>query len=142
MHVHHDDADPEHPIRQDNPQAFAPHACAAPVAGEPVFTKNTGTSFAAFEQLKRDEVREVCMIGMDGGQCINNNTRHAADLGFEVIVVADACASYAMEDYREGKEKRVITAEETHDVSMMMLSNGYAKVMGTDELLRKFESEK
>lgn len=33
------------------------------------------------------------MIGMDGGQCINSTTRHGADLGYEMVVVADACAS-------------------------------------------------
>lgn len=50
------------------------------------------------------------VIGMDGSQCVNNTVRQAADLGFQLLVVADACACYGMEDWRTGKQ---LGAEET-----------------------------
>ena len=71
------------------------------------------------------------MIGMDGGQCINSTTRHGVDLGYDMMVVGDACASYAMNPWKTGKE---FGAEETHDAAMGLLC-GYCKVTTTKEVL-------
>jgi isochorismate hydrolase len=59
-----------------------------------------------------------------------------ATLGFCVTVVADACASDGMQDYRDAK--KTISAEETHHASMGMLANDEARVVMTGELLRLF----
>lgn len=78
---------------------------------------------------------DVVIVGMDGAQCVNDNTRAANDLGFKVTVVADACASFGMPDYRNSE--RFIGPEETHTAAMSMLANGFAKVLGTEEFLRE-----
>lgn len=161
IHVLHDDPDPDHPLNKVKyPDMFAEHACAAEPAvdgtgaTEPVLHKSTGSAFATPSLHLADLLRargavsdfgftsepprgaEVVLIGMDGAQCINDNARAARDLGFpNVTVVADACASFGMPDYRDkGVE---IGPEETHTAAMSILANGFAKVLRAEEWFKE-----
>jgi nicotinamidase-related amidase len=146
IHVYHDpgDAEPDHPLnRKNNPEGFAPHSCAAPLDSEPKLYKNVGSAFQnpesnlAFRLLKHGgQNAPLTVIGMDGAQCINDNARSGQALGFDVTVVADACAAFGMEDWRGGKG---FDAEETHRAAMSMLANGFARVVGTEEYLGELE---
>jgi nicotinamidase-related amidase len=136
LHVHHDDtADPSNPISASHPETFAPHSCSKPLDSEPVFIKHVGSPFvatglpAAIEALGGK--RKIALIGMDGSECVNNTTRNGVDLGYDIVVVGDACSSYAMNDWKTGKP---FEAEETHNAAMSMLCS-YAKVTMTKELL-------
>lgn len=136
LHVHHDDLVEEgNPISPKFPITFAPHACANPLASEKVFIKHVGSAFVATGLL--DEIRKIggkrkaVVIGMDGAQCINNTTRHGADLGLAMVVVGDACASYGV---KEWKTANSIGAEETHAAAMSMLS-AYGEVVTTKKLV-------
>ncbi len=68
---------------------------------------------------------------------INNTTRHGADLGYDMTVVWDACASYGMEDLN-GKK---VDAETTHAMAMAMLMS-YGQVETTAEILETLEAGK
>jgi len=77
---------------------------------------------------------------MDGAQCVNSTTRSAADLGFDVTVVADACATFGTPDWKKGEANgKGWGPEETHDLAMAILAGGYARVVTTEELLRSLE---
>ncbi|KAH7413476.1 Isochorismatase-like protein [Cadophora sp. MPI-SDFR-AT-0126] len=133
LHVYHDATEPNNPISSKYPESFAPHTCAAPKEGEPTFIKNVGSPFVATELpgvIKSYGDRRVIVIGMDGSECINSTTRHGADLGFRMVVVGDACASYGMTDWVTGKQR---DAEETHNAAMGML-NSYALVTNTERI--------
>ena len=142
VHIHHDDLDPEHPINKVTyPDKFKAHACSAPRDDEPLLHKHTGSAFIdpslrLAERLEQagGKASGVVIMGMDGAQCVNDNTRAANDLGFEVTVVADACATFGMDDYRDSGKK--IGAEETHTAAMSMLNNGFAKVVTTEDLMK------
>lgn len=83
------------------------------------------------------ELAKLVIIGMEGSQCVNSTTRHARDLGFDVTVVADACASFGTRDWKAGEAKgKGWNAEETHDMAMAMLAGGYASVVATEQLLQ------
>jgi len=134
LHVHHDGG-PDNAISSGFPANFAPHTSAAPLPSEPVFVKTVGSPFV---ETKLPEVikelggkRKIVVIGMDGGQCINNTTRHGTDLGYEIVVVGDACSSYAMNDWTTGKD---YGAEQTHIAAMSLLA-GDAKVTTTKDVL-------
>jgi len=134
LHVHHDGG-PDNSISSGFPKNFAPHASAAPLPSEPVFIKKVGSPFVA---TKLPDVikelggkRKIVVIGMDGGQCINNTTRHGTDLGYEIVVVGDSCSSYAMNDWRTGKD---FGADETHIAAMSLLT-GDVKVTTTKDVL-------
>lgn len=135
IHIQHDGG-PDNPISSGFPELYALHASAAPLPSEPVFVKKVGSAFigtdleATIKAL--GEKRKIVVIGMDGGQCVNSSTRHGVDLGYEVVVVADACASYAISDWKTGKPWG---AEETHSAAMGMLA-GDAKVTSADDVLK------
>lgn len=135
LHVYHDDiTEPGNPISAKSPVTFEPHVSAAPKDGERQFVKHVGSPFVATELpavIKTYGHRKIVVIGMDGSQCINNTTRHGADLGYDMIVVGDACASYGMDDWVTGKG---VGAEETHHAAMGML-NSYGKVTTTEKLM-------
>ena len=97
LHVHHDDTDDlTSPISARFPETFAAHRSAAPEGEEQVFIKHVGSPFvetqisAAIESYGK---RKIVVIGIDGTQCVNHTVRHGADLGYNFIVVSDACAS-------------------------------------------------
>lgn len=97
--------------------------------------KNVGSPFVATElpaAIKNyGGEREIVVIGMDGTQCVNNTTRHGVDLGYKMVVVGDACASYGIRDWRTGKE---VGEEATHNLAMGILA-GDARVTSTKEVL-------
>ena len=144
LHIHHDDPDETNPINKTlHPEAFKAHACSAPRDDETLLHKHVGSAFTdpGLELVSRLEKlgggkNGVVIIGMDGAQCINDNTRSASDRGFKVTVAADACATFAMEDYRDSKKE--ISPEDTHTAAMSMLANGFAKVVSTEELLKTY----
>ncbi|KUJ08960.1 Isochorismatase hydrolase [Mollisia scopiformis] len=138
LHVQHDDIyDESNDISASYPQTFKIHASAAPIANEPVFIKNVGSAFvgpglpAALEKLGK---RPIVVMGMDGRECVNNSTRHGADLGYEIIVVWDACATYGMENLKG----EPVDAETAHEMAMAMLAS-YASVENTEKVLELFQ---
>lgn len=138
LHVYHDAVDePNNPAQVKFPETFAPHPSAAPLASEPQFIKHQGSAFVGtklqeeLERLEKDGKRKIVVIGMDGSQCVNNTVRHAADLGFELLVAADACACYGMEDWRTGKQ---LGAEVTWEAAMGVLTSS-AMIAETDKVL-------
>lgn len=143
LHVQHDDlSEPDNPIAAKFPETYAIHTSVAPLDGERVFVKHTGSAFAAAELYNviakyEGDKRKIVVVGMDGAQCINSTTRHGVDLGLEIEVVADACASYSIEDW-ETEER--LGAEETHRAAMGMLA-GYGKVYTTKKLLEILEEK-
>jgi nicotinamidase-related amidase len=151
IHIHHHASDPLDPLHPSHHETSSAHSCAAPIDDEPVryksegsafISKHTGTSLE--EDLERfrkpnGDLPKLVIIGMDGAQCINSTTRNAADLGFDVTVVADACATFAMPDWRKGAAKgRGWSADETHDMAMAMAGN-YAHVLLTEQLMETLE---
>jgi nicotinamidase-related amidase len=145
LHVQHDDIfDSTNPIAKIHPETYAIHPSAAPLPGEPVFVKDVGSPFVASGlKAKVDEImagdgegkekRKIVVIGMDGAQCVNDTTRNGTDLGYKVVVVGDASASYGMEDWRTRKQ---LSGEEMHNSAMSMLV-GYTdgKVTTTEKVL-------
>lgn len=145
IHINHRASHPLDPLHESHPESNAPHSCAAPLPGEVIRYKTTGSAFGgdhdgvslleALEKLQSPtgEKVKLVVIGMDGAQCVNSTTRSAADLGFDVTVVADACASFGMPGWKKGGKSW--GPEETHDVAMSILAGGYARVVTTEELL-------
>lgn len=117
LHVYHDDLEePDNPMQAAFPETFKPHPCAAPLPSEPQFVKHQASGFVGtklneeLQSLEKDGKRKIVLIGMDGSQCVNNTVRNASDLGYKLVVAADACACYGTENWRTGEQ---MGAEET-----------------------------
>ena len=72
------------------------YADTAPVGGEPVILKHKPNSFLCTdlaEQLTKAGVDELVICGMMTHMCVDTTVRAAADLGYPVMLIGDACAT-------------------------------------------------
>jgi nicotinamidase-related amidase len=105
----------------------------APLPGEKVVEKRYANSFRdtqLLELLRGLGVKRLVIVGMQTHMCVEAAARAAADLGFDVTVVADACATRPLE---YGGVK--VPAEQVHAAALAAMKGTYAKVVTTDELL-------
>jgi nicotinamidase-related amidase len=75
----------------------------APVAGEPIIDKSAngafcGTDLASILNVRR--VRSLILCGITTDVCVHSTLREANDLGYECLLVADACGSGDAEAHR------------------------------------------
>lgn len=110
------------------------HDSVAPTDGEKVILKHFPNSFRETkleQELRTLGVERVVITGMMTLMCIDATSRAASDLGFEVIVLDDACAARALE-FNGIK----IPATQVHAAFLAALQMFYADVTDTDSFLR------
>jgi nicotinamidase-related amidase len=110
------------------------HDKVKPLPQDVVVMKHYPNSFretTLLEELENARVRRVVFCGAMSHMCIDASTRAAADLGFECVVIHDACTTRDLEF--SGK---MICAQEVHGAFMAALAAAYARVTA----LREFES--
>ena len=111
------------------------HTEVTPVPGEQVFYKDevnafNGTGLLAY--LQKQGVGKLVICGMQTHMCLEGAARAAYDLGFECVVVQDACAT---RDLKYNGD--VIAARDVHLSTLKTLQGGYAKVVDTDAWLQQ-----
>jgi nicotinamidase-related amidase len=120
-------------IRHDFEPGGSIHASVAPIEGERVFTKTEVSCFNGTKvlvHLKQIGVERLVIVGMQTHMCLEAATRAAHDLGFECVVVGDACAT---RDLKYGD--RTVPAADVHASTLATLDGTYAKVVDTETLL-------
>lgn len=108
------------------------HDSVKPASGETVVEKNFPNSFRSTpleEILKGSGVKNLVMAGMMTHMCVDASVRQAADLGYKVTLLADACATRAQSF---GGER--IPARQVHAAFLAALNGFYAKVVNAHEL--------
>lgn len=104
-----------------------------PLPGETVIGKHFPNSFRDTEllaTLRKAGVTKLVICGMQTHMCVEAAARAAADLGFDVTVVHDACATRALSF--DGTD---VPAAQVHAAALAALSGTYARVVSTAELL-------
>jgi nicotinamidase-related amidase len=125
--------DPVVHVRHEFEPGGSIHASVAPVEGEKVFTKTEVSCFngtKVLAHLKEIGVEKLVIVGMQTHMCLEAATRAAHDLGFECVVVGDACAT---RDLRYGD--RTVPAADVHASTLATLNRTYAKVVDTETFL-------
>lgn len=133
IHVRHEFAHGEKPVFVPGSSGVEIQAAAAPREGEPVIVKNHVNSFRETQLehlLDERDVQEVVVIGAMSHMCVDAGVRAAADLGYAVTVVHDACATL---DLEFGGVK--VPATQVHAAMMAALGFAYATLKSTDEYL-------
>jgi nicotinamidase-related amidase len=108
------------------------HSSVSPVGGEIVIEKNFPNSFRDTQlkaTLERHGVKNLVVAGMMTHMCVDASVRQAADLGYKVTLLADACATRAQSFGGE-----TIPARQVHAAFLAALNGFYAKVVDTHEL--------
>lgn len=113
--------------------AYRAHRDVAPLPGEPVIGKREANAFRDTDllaTLRRLGTTKLVIAGMQTHMCVEAATRAAADLGFEVTVVHDACATRPLAF--GGVE---VPAAQVHASALAAMSGAYARVLSTTEVL-------
>src|SRR6185436_3194768 len=108
------------------------HPLVAPQGGESVIEKNFPNSFRNTElkaTLEKLQVNNLVVAGMMTHMCVDASVRHAADLGYKITLLGDACATRA-QSYAGEK----VPARQVHAAFLAALNGFYAKVVDTHEL--------
>ncbi len=112
------------------------NTCVSPIPGETVFEKHFPNSFrqTKLEATLRDlKVKKVVIAGMMSQMCIDATTRAAFDLGFECVVVHDACAARSL-----AFGGKTVKAAEAHGAFMAALGSTYARMASASEIVSEF----
>ena len=108
------------------------HAAVRPAQGETVIEKNFPNSFRATgleRALKESGASELVVAGMMTHMCVDASVRAAADLGYKVTLLGDACATRAQSFGGE-----TLPARQVHHAFLAALNGFYAKVIASHEL--------
>ncbi len=112
------------------------HHYVKPEAGEPVLSKDQVNAFLDTEllgMLQADSVEQLVICGMQTHMCVEAAVRAGHDLGFTCLLVADACATRALQ-----YEEHIISAKNVHYSTIKTLQGSYARVVTTENLIKEF----
>jgi len=138
IHIRHQNRSDEAPFFRPGTTGAQIHECVAPKDGEPVIVKHRPNSFlntSLGDELKAKGIRNLVICGAMSQMCIDATARAAADFGYAVIVIQDACG--AKEQHFNGHN---IPASQVHAAFMAPLASSYARVISTDTYLTDPES--
>jgi len=114
-------------------EAYRIHPNVVPLPGEALIGKHQANSFRdtpLLGTLRALDVRRVVICGMQTHMCVEATARAAADFGFEVVVLSDACATRALSF--GGVD---VPARQVHAATLASLANMYGRVVTTEEFL-------
>jgi nicotinamidase-related amidase len=112
------------------------HPYVKPLEGEEVISKAQVNAFLdtdLLEILESDSIQQLVICGMQTHMCVEAAVRAAHDLGFDCILVGDACATRALQ-----YEEQIISAKNVQSSTLQTLQGTYARVITTTEFLRDF----
>lgn len=139
IHVQHLPEGTEEPGQDVQPDAYRIRPAVAPAAGEAIVGKHHANAFRdtdLLDRLRSLKTDRLVIVGMQTHMCLEAATRAAADLGFDVTVVGDACAT---RDLEYGGE--TVPALEVHASTLASLDGSYARVISLDDFLKSTVAE-
>jgi nicotinamidase-related amidase len=133
IHIRHCSVNPNSPLRPELPgNEFKKEA--QPLSGEKQFSKSVNSAFigTGLEQyLREHNISSLVIVGLTTDHCVSTSTRMAANLGFDVTLVADATATFA----REGYDGTLYSADDIHNINLASLNGEFCAVRSTAEVL-------
>ncbi|MBC7857851.1 MAG: cysteine hydrolase [Burkholderiaceae bacterium] len=133
FHIRHESASGDAPIFVSGSSGVQIQPAVAPVGDEPVIVKNHINSFRETDLKQRLDARgveEVVVVGAMSHMCVDAVVRAAADMGYPVTVLHDACATL---DLAFGGV--TVPAAHVHAAMMAAFEFGYGTVKSADEYL-------
>ena len=133
VHIRHDSDEPNSTYRPGQVgNTFKPEA--TPLPGETVIAKRVQSAFvdpALGERLAQAGVTHLAVCGVITNNSVETTVRHAANLGYEVTLIEDACFTFARRDARGAHR----SAEDVHAMSLANLDGEYCGVVTTAQVL-------
>jgi nicotinamidase-related amidase len=133
VHIRHEFTSEEAPFFTPNSEGAKLHPKVLNRADEPVVLKHFVNSFRETELksiLDERGIKELVVVGSMSHMCVDGITRAAADFGYTVTVIHDACATRDLEF-----NGVAVPAAQVHAAFMAALAFAYASVVSTNEFL-------
>lgn len=114
------------------------HDAVAHFEGEPLVVKHHPNSFREtnlMELLREQGTERVVITGMMTHMCVDATARAAGDLGFQVLIAEDACAT---KDLTYGDTK--IPADHVHKAFLAALKS-YGEVLTVEQIIVRLAAE-
>lgn len=111
------------------------HNDVRPTVSEKIIVKHYPNSFREtnlLEYLKSKDITDLVFCGMQTHMCVDATTRAAKDLGFNCVVIGDACAT---KDLEVNGVK--VKADDVQTAFLSALNYFYSSVMTTEQYLNK-----
>ncbi|HZH51251.1 MAG TPA: cysteine hydrolase family protein [Microvirga sp.] len=133
IHVRHDSVTPGSTLAPDHAgNAFRPGF--GPKVGEALVSKSVNSAFIGTDldlRLKRLGIRKVVVFGITTDMCVSTTVRTGANLGYDMVLVEDACDCFDLPDGAGG----TIPARQSHRAHVATLRFEFAEVVTTREVL-------
>ncbi|MGN2406701.1 cysteine hydrolase family protein [Pseudomonas syringae] len=133
FHIRHESDDEGVPIFVKGSNGAQIQPAVAPEGHEPVIVKKHINAFRETDlkqQLDAAGIKELVVIGAMSHMCVDAVVRAAADMGYTVVVLHDACATM---DLTSGGVN--VPSTHVHATMMAAFEFGYATVKSVDEYL-------
>lgn len=132
IHVRHAGTAQDSSFRTDGP-GFAVEEAARERPGEPVLVKRVNSAFIGTDleaRLRGAGRNGVVICGATTNHCVETTARMAGNLGFDALLVRDACWTYD----RTGPDGEHHPAEQVHAMTLSNLDGEFARVVRTAEV--------
>jgi len=139
VHVQHISQKPDATFFIPGDRGTDIHDSVAHFEGEPIVHKHFPNSFREtnlLELLRGWDTQRVIIAGMMTHMCVDATARAAADLGFQVWIAEDACAT---RDLKYGET--TIPADHVQKAFLAALRS-YGQVMPTEQIIARLAMEK
>lgn len=133
IHAKHDSVNTDSPLRPGQPGNQI-KAEVFPKASEVLFSKTVNSAFIGTSlevYLRQQGIRKLVLCGMTTDHCVSTTARMAANLGFEVIVVEDATATF--DRVFQGK---TYLADDIHTFHLLSLQDEFAQVLSAAQVIK------
>lgn len=112
----------------------------SPLPQEPIFEKSVNSALIGTDllaHLKSEKIESLTICGLTTPHCVSTTTRMAANLGFQVDLIADACAAFTSNADTSFDDGPALTAAEIHRTALAHLNAEFATVLTTQQALQK-----
>jgi len=133
IHVRHDSViegstlNPDHPGNQLRPDF-------EPIDGEQLVSKSVNSAFIGTDldlRLRRLDARHVVAFGISTDMCVSTTVRTGSNMGWDMLLVADACDCFDLPDGQGG----TISAEAVQAAHVATLGFEFCRVVATNDLV-------
>ena len=133
IHVRHDSVVEGSTLHPDNPgNQLRPGF--GPIDGEQLVSKSVNSAFIGTDldlKLRRLGARHVVAFGISTDMCVSTTIRTGSNMGWDMVLVADACDCFDLPDGNGG----TIPAETVQAAHVATLGYEFCKVVSTSELV-------
>lgn len=133
FHILHSSLEPLSKLHESHP-GFEMKDEINPLDDEPIIIKHVNSAFIGTdlkERLDTQGINKLVIVGLTTNHCISTTTRMAGNFGYEVLLIADATATFD----RIGVNGERFDSELIHQTALASLNNEFAVVIDSKKLL-------